>query len=91
MHSLSKSLDSLGTEKNIEEISGFLKGDNHLFADTRIPLQCLCSLLKAAHEFPICSAMRRVTTTQPRFPGLGGGWAEGWAVHSLIVHSFYNI
>ena len=77
MHSLSKSLDSLGTEITIEEISGFLKGDNHLFADTRIPLQCSCSLLKIAHEFPIISAMRRVTTTHPRFPGVGRGLGGG--------------
>ena len=71
--SLSKLLNSLGTEIIVEELSGFLKGDNHLFSDTRIPLQCLCSLLKVAHEFPIFSVMGRVTTTQPRFPGLGGG------------------
>ena len=71
MHSLSKSLDSLGTEIIIEEISGFLKGDDHLFADTRIPLQCLCSLLKVAHDFLIFSAMRRVTTIHPGFPGVG--------------------
>ena len=85
MHSLSKSLESLRTEIIIEELSWFLKGDNHLFADIRIPLQCVCSLLKVAHEFLICSAMQRVTISQPRFPGLGGGWAEGWAVHSLML------
>ena len=77
MHSLSKSLDSLGTEIIIEEISGFLKCNNHLFADTRIPLQCLCSLLKGAHDFPIFSAMRRVTTIHPRFPGVGRGLGGG--------------